>query len=90
MPGPLSTYYVLLLNKMADTSSDPQVAETLRSGASTFEDYAKSVDYDADALDLNGAGPDYEGAADTEAAMDQWLNAELTACVDPSLSVPPS
>ncbi len=83
-------YYVLLLTKMGETSSDPQVAETLDAGATQFRAYAESVSYDPEALDLNGEGPDYPGAAETEAAMDQWLNAELTGCMDPSLSIPAS
>lgn len=83
-------YYLTLLTKMGETSSDPQAAETLAKGAEEFRKYAESVDYDSEALDLNGAGPAYPGAEETEAAMDQWLNTELTACVNPSLSVPAS
>jgi hypothetical protein len=83
-------YYVLLLTKMGETSADPAVAQTLANGAAEFQKYAESVDYDSDELDLNGSGPAYPGAAETEAAMDQWLNSELSGCIDPSLSIPAS
>ena len=75
-------YYVTLLNAMADTGSDPAVAEALRSGAEGFAAFAAENDNDLEALDLSGDGPDYPEAAATEAAINDWVNAELAACFD--------
>lgn len=76
------SYYVTLLNTMADTGSDPAVAEALRSGAEGFAAFAADNDNDLEALDLSGDGPDYPEAAATEAAISEWVNAELAACFD--------
>ena len=75
-------YYVTLLNTMADTGSDPAVAEALRSGARGFAAFAAENDNDLEALDLSGDGPDYPEAEATEAAINEWVNAELAACFD--------
>lgn len=76
-------FYVTMLNKMADTSSDPALADTLRSGASEFEDYAKSVDYDPEKMDLNGNGPKLENAEALDAAMNTYGQTEFSHCEIP-------
>ncbi len=73
-------WYVAFLNKAADTSSDAATADQLRTSAKAFQDYAESVDYDPDTMDLGGDGPDYPEAAATEAALNQWYETEYAAC----------
>jgi hypothetical protein len=81
-------FYVAMLNKMAETSSDPAVADTLRSGASEFEEYAKSVDYDPEKMDLNGSGPDFESAAALDEAMNAYGQTEFVDCEIPGAPGP--
>ncbi|MCB1272685.1 MAG: hypothetical protein KDB31_14785 [Microthrixaceae bacterium] len=73
-------FYVVLVNKMADTSSDPANAEALRTGAEQFEAYAKSVDYDPEQMDLAGMGPQFEGSEQLNVAMNEYGNTEFEEC----------
>ncbi len=50
-------FYVAMLNKMSETSSDPDIAATLKTGAADFQAYAESVDYDPEQMDLSGPVP---------------------------------
>ncbi len=73
-------FYVAMLNKMADTSSDPAIADTLRTGASDFQAYAESVDYNPEEMDLDGAGPQIENAEEVDAAMNTYAENEFLQC----------
>lgn len=73
-------FYVAMLNKMADTSSDPATADTLRAGASDFRAYAESVDYDPEQMDLDGAGPQIDNAEEVDAAMNTYAETEFLQC----------
>ena len=81
-------FYVAMLNKMAETSSDPAVADTLRNGASDFEEYAKSVDYDPEKMDLNGTGPQFENSEALDEAMNAYGQTEFSECEIPGAPAP--
>lgn len=81
-------FYVAMLNKMADTSSDPAVADTLRSGAKDFDDYARSVDYDPEKMDLDGSGPQFENSEALDAAMNTYGQTEFSECDIPGAPTP--
>ena len=81
-------FYVAMLNKMSETSSDPDIAATLKTGATDFQAYAESVDYDPEQMDLNGAGPDMENSAELNAAMDEYGATEFVKCEDLAGLVP--
>ncbi|MEZ5237893.1 MAG: hypothetical protein R2716_02690 [Microthrixaceae bacterium] len=76
-------FYVLLVNKMADTSSDEATAAALRTGAEQFQAYAESVDYDPEQMDLNGMGPQFEGSSELNNAMNEYGNTEFLDCEIP-------
>lgn len=81
-------FYVAMLNKMADTSSDPALADTLRAGASEFEEYARSVDFDPKKMDLNGDGPDLANSDALDEAMNTYANTEFSNCEIPGVPGP--
>lgn len=76
-----SEFYVAMLNKMAETSSDPEIAETLRTGAAEFEEFAQSADYDPEKMDLAGEGPDFESADALDEAMNTYAETEFVDCM---------
>lgn len=78
-------FYVAMLNKMAETSSDKDVAETLRTGAAEFEDFAKNADYDPEKMDLAGEGPDLESSDALDEAMNTYAETEFTECMNPGV-----
>lgn len=73
-------FYVLLVNKMADTSSDEANAEALRTGGQQFQAYAESVDFDPEQMDLAGMGPQFDGADELNEAMNTYGNTEFVDC----------
>lgn len=77
-----SELYVAMLNKMAETSSDEKVAETLSTGADEFEQFAQDADFDPEKMDLAGEGPDLESSAALDQAMNSYAETEFTACMD--------
>ena len=80
-----SKFFVELTRKMSELSSDPELADRLATAADNYDEYAQSVGYDPEKMDLNGAGPNYEGAAGDEAAMDEWFESELENCLPSEL-----
>ncbi len=82
-------FYVAMLNKMADTSSDAANAEILRTGATEFEAFAKKVDYDPEKMDLSGTGPDIKDADKLDAAMNSYATTEFANCEIPGTSTIP-
>lgn len=83
-------YYVALLNKMADTSSDPALADTFRTGATEFADYAESVDYDPAKMDLSGEGPDLPSMEAVNTAFDTYFQSSMADCMPDGLEAPTS
>lgn len=77
-----SELYVAMLRKMADTSSDPKVAETLSAGADDFEQFAQDADFDPEKMDLAGDGPDVENAEALDEAMNSYAETEFAACME--------
>lgn len=76
-----SELYVAMLRTMAETSSDPKVAETLSTGADEFEQFAQDADFDPEKMDLAGEGPDLESSAALDEAMNSYAETEFTACM---------
>ncbi|MFV0318716.1 MAG: hypothetical protein ACK5O2_17360 [Microthrixaceae bacterium] len=81
-----SDFYVAMLDKMAETSSDPATADTLREGAKNFGEFAASVDYDPEKMDLNGAGPAIENSEELDTAMNSYAETEFLTCENISLT----
>jgi hypothetical protein len=67
-------FLVLIVQKAADTTTDTAEADSLRSSAQALSDYAESVNYSTEKLDIAGEGPD----------IPEWdaLNESMTAYFD--------
>lgn len=78
-------FYVVLLEKMAETSSEDATSEALRKGAENFKAYAESVDYDPDKMDIDGAGPQFEGSEALDTAMAEYQETEFADCDIPGM-----
>lgn len=81
-------FYVVMLNKMAETSSDPEIANTLKTGAKEFDEYAKSVDYDPEKMNLAGTGPQMDSAEALDEAMNTYAETEFRDCTPPEGMAP--
>ncbi len=81
-------FFVAMANKMADTAGDPDLENRLRSGADSYEQFAKDADYDPEQLDLDGDGPDLPEVADAQEAMDEWFSTQMVNCLPEGLEVP--
>jgi hypothetical protein len=88
MPDPNGTeqnrqaveFLVLVVNKAADTTSDPAQAEVLRSSGQALSDYAASVGYAAEKLDFSGQGPDIPEWDDLNVAMNAYFESHQQEC----------
>ncbi|MGI9577975.1 MAG: hypothetical protein ACR2OH_07240 [Microthrixaceae bacterium] len=76
--------FVLMVNKMAETTSDPALADRLRAGAENHRQFAEDVNYDPAVMDPTEQ-PDYPGAEADAAAISEWFGADAATCTsDPS------
>lgn len=82
-------FYVAMLTKMSETSSNPDTAATLKTGAADFQAYAESVDYDPEKMDLDGAGPDVANSQELDTAMNDYATTEFLECEDLAGATPP-
>lgn len=72
--------YVTLVEKMAETTSDATLAESLRTVATNLRQFGEAVEYDPARLNLEGQ-PDYEGAVEDFAAVETWVRSEADNCL---------
>lgn len=83
-------FVVLMLRKMAETTSDPALATTLEEGATAYEEFGEKNDYDPGAMNLSGDGPDIPEAEAIDTAMNTYSETEMASCMDSAESVPGS
>jgi hypothetical protein len=71
-------FFTLLANTIAKNTDDSTLAQSLKDGATSIEDYAKSVDYDPQKLSNAEAFPAEAKAVND--SISNYLQAQLAAC----------
>jgi hypothetical protein len=74
-------FLVLIVQKAADTTTDPAEAESLRSSAQALSDYAESVNYSTEKLDIAGEGPDIPEWDSLNEAMSTYFDTHAQECM---------
>lgn len=79
--------FVLVVNKMADTTDDADLADRLSTAARNVQRFAERNEYDPARVNSEGQ-PSYDGSEADFAALDEWYENEIESCSATDDTVP--